>query len=232
MVHESITVDDEGIRIAYRVFGDPTARPMLLIHALGETGASWDEIVPAFSGSWRVYVPDLRGHGHSDWPETYSLELLRDDMIGFCDRLDLTAVTVVGHSLGGIVSYLLAQRRPDLVARLVLEDSPMLSPALPKRALPDRPEGPLGFDWALASAIYQQRNSPDPAWTAQLTEIRSPTLAIAGGPTSHIPHDIMVQLARRMPHCQLATIPAGHNVHEVQPAEFITAVERFLASAP
>lgn len=232
MVLKSTTVDNEGTQIAYQVCGRSAAPPMLLLHALGESGVSWDEIVPAFSGSWLVHVPDLRGHGRSDWPGTYSLELFRDDVIGFCDSLGLTDVTIVGHSLGGIVGYLLAQRRPDLVARLVLEESPLLSSALPKRDLPARPAGELHFDWALVAAIYQQRNNPDPAWIAQLSEVEVPALIIAGGPTSHVPNHLMAELARRMPHSQLVSIAAGHNVHAAKPVEFVTAVEQFLQSTP
>lgn len=203
---------------------------MVLVHGLGKRGASWDEVAEAFAATHRVYALDLRGHGDSDWPGTYSLELMRDDTIGFCDALGLAGVTLVGHSAGGIVSYLLAQVRPDLVGRLVLEEAPVLSAAVPTRAVPDRPAAPLTFDWALVEPIYQQRNNADPAWAAGLTKVAAATLAIAGGRDSHIPFACLVDLADRIPDCQLVTIPAGHDVHERRPVEFVAAVDEFLTS--
>jgi pimeloyl-ACP methyl ester carboxylesterase len=48
--------------------------------------------------------------------------LLAEDVAQLLDHLELMTVTVLGHSLGGVVGYHLAHRRPDLGARLVAED--------------------------------------------------------------------------------------------------------------
>jgi pimeloyl-ACP methyl ester carboxylesterase len=58
-------------------------------------------VAAALSGSWHVYALDLRGHGGSDWPGTYTLALLRDDVVAFLDMLELPQVTVIGYSMGG-----------------------------------------------------------------------------------------------------------------------------------
>lgn len=217
-----------GVRLAYRVWGDPGASPMVLLHALGEDGTSWDEVAAAFAGSWRVYAPDLRGHGRSDWPGDYSFGHMRDDVLDFLDVLGLDRVILVGHSLGATVAYLFAEDHPERLERLVIEDAP---PPLPRaRPVPERPDGPLPFDWDMLLAVHQQLADPDPTVWERATEITAPTLIVAGGQESHIPQDQLAETASRVPSCHLATIPAGHHVHATRPAEFIREVESFLDS--
>ena len=79
----------DEVRLAYRESGPPSAAPVVLLHALGEDSGNWNEVARALSGSWHVYAVDLRGHGRSDWPGTYSLPLLRDDVVRFLDALGL-----------------------------------------------------------------------------------------------------------------------------------------------
>ena len=216
---EDVTVN--GVRLAYRMAGEPQNPPLLLLHALGENSNSWDGIESALAERYRVYNVDLRGHGASDWPGEYSFALMRDDILGLLDALGIERATIVGHSLGGMVAYLFAEEHPDRVARLILEDPPAPVPA--NREFPAQPEGPATFDWAVVSGLFAQRNNPDPAWWERLTRITAPTLVIAGGPTSHIPQDKLAELAGRIPRGELVTIPAGHEIHVNRPAEFLAA---------
>lgn len=199
---------------------------MVLLHALGEQAASWDDVAPGLAKQFRVVTLDLRGHGASDRPGTYSFELLRDDVIGVLDHLDLRDIVLIGHSMGGAVAYLLAQAQPGRIARLVVEDTP---PPFPRtRTLPERPPGELPFDWAVVPAIVEQVNDPTLRYWKHLADITAPTLLIGGGPTSHIPQEKLVEVAKLVPDCQLVTIPAGHNIHESRPAAFAEAVLAWL----
>src|SRR6476469_4791349 len=99
-------VEVNGVRLAYTRSGRPDAPPVLLLHALGSSAATWDAVVPALADTFRVYALDLRGHGHSADPRRHSFELMRDDVVGFLDALGLDRVTVVGHSMGGMVGFL------------------------------------------------------------------------------------------------------------------------------
>jgi len=216
------------VNLSYTVDGDADAPAMVLLHGAGAVGADWDPVIPAFAKDHRVYVPDLRGHGASDWPGQYSFELMRDDVLAFLDRLDLNDVVLIGHSMGGTVAWLAAEDRPDRLRCGVLEDTPPPmpgTPPLPKRVRPDRP---LPFDWNAREAIVAQVNNPDPEWWDRAAEIRLPTLIIAGGPDSHVPQDLLAELAERIPDCRLITIPAGHHVHAERPEEFVAAVRAFL----
>lgn len=215
-----------GIRLAYEVSGIPDGPPVVLLHALGERGANWAPVMGQFAGHFRVFAPDLRGHGDSDWPGTYSFQLMCDDVLGLLDQLGLGKVTLIGHSMGGTVAYLAAMQRPDRVERLIIED--VVPPFPRERAIPERPAGSPDFDWAVVPAIIGQVNKGDPAAWDDLGAITAPTLLIGGGPESHIPQDKLAAAAARIPACELVTIPAGHRVHEARPAEFASVVLAWL----
>jgi len=216
------------IQLAYEVSGGNGAPPLVLLHALGERGADWAPVHDRFAGHFQIFAPDLRGHGNSDWPGEYTFRLMRDDVLGFLDRLGLARVTLAGHSMGGAVAYLVAMESPDRVEHLIVED---VSPPFPRdRAIPARPGGPLDFDWAVVPAIVGEVNRGDPAAWAGLAAITAPTLLIGGGPGSHIPQHRLAEAADRIPRCDLVTIPAGHLVHATRPAQFADAVLGWLGA--
>ncbi|MCI0687812.1 MAG: alpha/beta hydrolase [Sporichthyaceae bacterium] len=213
-----------NIRLAGEISGDPDTEPMILLHALGERGESWDVVRAGFDPYFRVISVDLRGHGDSDWPGVYSYELMRDDVLALLDQLDLRRVTLVGHSMGGVVAYLIAQDHPALVDRLVVEDA---VPPYPRdRPTPDRPDTPLPFDWPVVPTFLGHPGNDQ--WWDRLNRITAPLLLIGGGPSSHIPPDKLAEVAARVPDCTLLTIPVGHHIHVAAPAEFTAAVLGFV----
>ncbi|MEU6144476.1 alpha/beta hydrolase [Streptomyces sp. NPDC047081] len=232
MANEPRTVKANGITLAYRTWGPEDAPPLLLLHSRGTDGADWTVIAERLASGRpprRVYAPDLRGHGRSDWPGEYAYEAMRDDIRSFLDVLRVGPVDVVGHSLGGAVAYLLAQESPDVVRRLVLEDVPAPIPLDPPRPPAERPDGELPFDWAMIRATDEQRNAPDPVWWDHMGRITVPTLLIGGGHDSLIPQDQIATLSELVQDARLVTIEAGHLVHENRPEEFLEVVADFLA---
>ncbi len=106
--------------------GDARTDPpvLLLIHGLGGSSATWQEVMPALARRFTVIAPDLFGHGESDKPrQDYSLgahaNVARDLMIA----LGIERATVVGQSLGGGVAMQLAYQHPQRCERLVLVSS-------------------------------------------------------------------------------------------------------------
>jgi pimeloyl-ACP methyl ester carboxylesterase len=77
-------------------------------------------------------IPDLRGHGRSDYPfdlATYSIDRLAEDAAQLLAVEEISAAAVIGCGLGGIVALRLAALRPKAVIAIVLcESSPDLSP--------------------------------------------------------------------------------------------------------
>lgn len=101
-----------------REFGrDRGARTMLWIHGLGESGLCFERVLedPRLAG-WRHLVPDLPGYGRTAWPHQPHrffdlVELLGDivsDLVG-------EPVVIAGHSMGGVLALLFAERYPSLV---------------------------------------------------------------------------------------------------------------------
>ncbi|MFF1720675.1 alpha/beta fold hydrolase [Streptomyces sviceus] len=225
------TVKANGITLAYRSWGPQGAPPVLLLHCRGADGADWTRIAERLAVGprpRRVYAPDLRGHGRSDWPGAYGYEAMRDDMLGFLAVLGVDRADVVGHSLGGAVACLLAQHTPGVVRRLVLEDVPALLPLDPPRPPAPAPDTDPPFDWAMLRDTDAQRNAPNPLWWDHMGRITMPTLLIGGGPTSVIPQEEVALLASVIPDARLVTLGGGHLVHEARPAEFLAALVPFL----
>ncbi|MCS0603790.1 alpha/beta hydrolase [Streptomyces sp. LP11] len=229
--HAPRTVTAGGVTQAYRTWGPADAPPVVLLHCRGADGADWTTIAERLAAPphpRRVHAPDLRGHGHSDWPGTYRAETMAEDVHALSAALGLDRVDLVGHSLGGLVACLLAQRHPTTVRRLVLEDVGVPVPLDPPRPPARRPDGKLPFDWAMVRATDAERNAPDPRWRERMDRITAPTLVIGGGPTSLIPQEQVAQLARLIPDARLVTVDAGHLVHRTRPEEFLAAVTGFL----
>ncbi|WP_406502004.1 alpha/beta hydrolase [Streptomyces sp. NBC_01590] len=216
-----------GTRLAHRVWGDPSAPPVVLAHGRCDNSRSWTVVAEHLAAEHRVYAFDFRGHGLSDWPGRYSFELFRDDLHAFLEARNLAGATVIGHSMGAAAACLLAGREPGLIGRLVLEEMPPPFPLDPPRPPAERPEGELDFDWALVPSTDAQLNEPDPAWPELLGGITAPTLVIGGGPTSRIAQERLIRLAERMPDGRFVTIDAGHHVHTDRPEQFLAALRAF-----
>lgn len=79
-------------------------------------------IGPELARDAQVIYLDQRGAGRSDWssPEHWTLDTWVDDLVGFCDALELERPAILGTGVGGVVSLLYAARHPNRIDRLVL----------------------------------------------------------------------------------------------------------------
>lgn len=102
---------DCPVYLTMRRGGDTDGHPLLLLHGLGGTGRVWDGVIARIEPHWHWLAPDLPGHGESPpLPRGYSFgelaaEVARDVARGLDHR---RPVTVLGHSLGGVVGLTLA----------------------------------------------------------------------------------------------------------------------------
>ena len=146
--------------------GEPGARPLLLLHGLGERTPTE---APAVTDVWPgpVYGLDFTGHGASTIPSGggYSAELLMADVDTAVRHLG--DVTVLGRGLGAYVALLIAGGRPDAVRGAVLTDGPGI---IARSTGPGSPAVPTVDHFAVAP--------PDPFAMAELArDIRSPDYA-------------------------------------------------------
>lgn len=216
-----------GLTFQYRECGEPTAPPLVLLHALGTSGESWDQVATFLGEKYRVLALDQRGHGESARTSTYTFELMCEDLLHFAEAMNLQRFTLIGHSMGGTVSYLFAEAYPSRIERLIVEDTP--PPFTDKHFdVPAKPSEPLPFDWQVLPSIIQQLNEPNPEWWSRLPDIIAPTLII-GGKNSHIPQTKLQEVSRLIPNCEMVTIEgAGHFVHDDNLPAYLAAVEQFL----
>ncbi len=97
---------------------------LLLVHGLGGSWQSWLDNIASLAAGHRVVAVDLPGFGASpELPAPQSLPQQVEVLAGLLDALGLADAVVVGHSMGGLVSLLLATSHPDCVRGLVLVDA-------------------------------------------------------------------------------------------------------------
>lgn len=112
---------DDGTRLHYEVTGLRSRPPILFIQGLGADKHGWDMQRLAFSWSHRSIALDNRGAGRSDKPlDTYSLDQMVEDAITVLDDAGIETAHVVGASMGGAISQLLAIHHPERVRSLTL----------------------------------------------------------------------------------------------------------------
>ena len=220
----------DGIGLVVKTWGaeENLHPPVVLLPATAETADDWHEVASALALTRTVHSVNLRGHGGSDWPGTYSIESMASDVVGLLPQLADHPVDVIAHSLGGLIACTVAASHPRLVRRLVLEDIGLLRPR--PATVPDRPAGELEFDWRMVEQVRLEIDTPDSRWPIIIAEITAPILVIAGGPTSSMPQEHVADLARTAQNGQLVTVDAGHLVHATEPEAFLAAATTFLDS--
>lgn len=100
----------------------PTDRPKLLIaHGLFGSGRNWGVIAKRLSDSREVFAVDMRNHGVSPWFNTQSYTDMASDLAEVIEHIG-GPVDLLGHSMGGKASMVLALENPSLIRRLVVAD--------------------------------------------------------------------------------------------------------------
>lgn len=119
----------DGARVAFRVWdaADRADGPgVLLVHGGAAHSHWWDHIAPQLTPRHRVVALDLTGHGDSDKRDHYALEQWADELIAVVHAAQLgPAPVIVGHSMGGMVTYVAAHRHAAELGGIVVIDSPI-----------------------------------------------------------------------------------------------------------
>jgi pimeloyl-ACP methyl ester carboxylesterase len=107
------------INLYYEFHGK--GEPLVLIMGYGVSHIGWFLIQDKLASEHRVIVFDNRGTGRSDKPEMpYTAKMMAADVAGLLDVLDISAASVFGHSMGGMIAQEFALNYPDRLSTLIL----------------------------------------------------------------------------------------------------------------
>ena len=95
---------------------------MMILHGLFGSSDNWQTHAKKLAEYYRVILVDMRNHGHSEWSEDFSYELMVQDVFELCSELKLEKLTLVGHSMGGKVAMQFAQSHESLLDKLIVVD--------------------------------------------------------------------------------------------------------------
>jgi pimeloyl-ACP methyl ester carboxylesterase len=161
-VADRVTVLD-GVPVAYRMWGiSPNGRGIVLVHGGAAHSRWWDHIGPLLTVDRRVIAIDLSGHGDSGRRESYSFDGWAREILAVAADAGLDAPTVIGHSMGGVVTLRLAALFGSRIEGAVVIDSPVRNPAPEQHAAQDRRVfGELRVYPSREAAIARFRPVPD-----------------------------------------------------------------------
>jgi pimeloyl-ACP methyl ester carboxylesterase len=172
---QQLTIGPLGMAVASLAWGEPNARPLLLLHGVGTSAEQFWRLGPALAAAaWRVVAPDLPGHGRTGrWQGRHRFAETAADVVAFARVADLDRpdLAVVGHSWGGMVAAAIpsAGLRP---ARLVILDPPAV-PLVVIGAMADQSDERRFDDLDEAIATVTRNN---PGWDDR--DIRAKAIAL------------------------------------------------------
>ena len=233
--------------------------PILLLHGLMGSAATWRRHVDWLRTRGRVYTFDAAGHGRPA-PAELTTEAFIDDLLAALAGIDEPLI-IVGHSMGGLHGWMLAAREPHRVRGLVVEDmapdfrgrtaadwAAMIEswpqPFPTKEALLEH-FGPVAgryflesFErradgWHLHGSVQTFRDISEEwgrrEFWSQWWAVRAPTLLIEAEYTITPPGQMRL-MAQRAGARYVRVAGAGHLVHDDAPHIYRSAVEEFLAT--
>ena len=126
----AVELHTDELTLHYEDDGDPQAPPVLVLHGITQSTATWEWLVPHLADAHRVVRLDFRGHGRSGrTPGAYVFRGYVADATAICEQVLGQAAVIIGHSLGGGTAAGLAQTRAELVRGVVLEDPAIMAPS-------------------------------------------------------------------------------------------------------
>ena len=115
------SVDVGGTKFVYRELGLDTGVPVIFLNHLAAELDRWDpRVVDGIATRRRVIVFDNRGIGASEGKTPTSVEAMAHDAVAFIRALGFAQVDLLGFSLGGFISQVIAQEEPQLVRKIIL----------------------------------------------------------------------------------------------------------------
>lgn len=157
------TIRCNGLRILCRLWGSRDLPPLVLLHGLRGFSGTWRSLAAALSSRYQLIAPDQRGRGNSDWdPDcNYYTDAYLADLEALVAHFGLDRFALLGHSMGGTTSYVYADRHPEKLTALLIEDIAPGSSSVgagAKRIVAEMAALPGGFaSWDAAREYWRAR---------------------------------------------------------------------------
>ena len=98
-------------------------RHLFIIHGFLGMGDNWKSHAKKISDyNYTVHLIDLRNHGRSFWDNKFSFEIMVDDIQNYALFHNIEKFSLLGHSMGGNVSMLFAQKFPEIIEKIIIVD--------------------------------------------------------------------------------------------------------------
>ena len=153
-----------GLRLHYLDYGNLQAPPLLMLHGLSGHAHTFDMVAPQLADRYHVLSLDVRGRGESDWAPDgdYTYPSYINDVAGLCAALGFPTITLVGTSMGGLITFMTAATRPELVERAVVNDiGPEIDPRGLQRIVAYVSEAPESFADEATLLSWFRANYPE-----------------------------------------------------------------------
>ena len=118
-------IETNGIKLHTIIVG--SGEPLILLHGFPDFWYGWKNVILGLKDEFKLIVPDMRGYNLSDKPEgieNYKLEILIEDIKGLSEELGFTEFNLAGHDWGGMVSWALAEKYPEILKKLIILNAP------------------------------------------------------------------------------------------------------------
>ena len=111
----------QRLKLHYLDWGNEAAEPVLLVHGVQDHCHNWDWTSEILCQNYHVVVPDLRGHGDSQWATGSGYNNLDYvyDIAQLVEQSEMNNIHLIGHSMGGTIASLFAGLYPEKVASLI-----------------------------------------------------------------------------------------------------------------
>lgn len=235
-----------GIEMYFEATG--RGEPLVLLHGFNRSGTSWASLVPELARSYRVIVPDLRGHGRSTNPSkqfTHRQSAL--DVFALLDSLGIRQFKAMGISTGGMTLIHMATQQPSRVEAMVLIGATIYFPEQARVLMRGATVE------SLTPADYEERRQFHKRGDEQIRELQrqfhsfkdsyddmnftppflstvtARTLIVHGDRDRFFPVEIPIEMYRGIPNAELWIIPRGGHVPIFDPGvPFLQTVQPFL----
>lgn len=244
---ETATVN--GMEMYYEIRG--TGEPLVLLHGFTGSGRTWNPLLDELTKTYRVVLPDLRGHGRSTNPSgEFTHRQSARDVYALLDTLGVNRFRAMGISTGGMTLLHMATSQRERIDAMVLIGTTTYFPEQARAIMRTRtPESLTAAQLARARETHVHGDEQIRALNRQfhgfkdshddmmftpplLASIRARTLVVHGDRDEFFPVAIPVQMYESIPKAALWIVPSGGHVPifgERQP-EFLRVAKQFLAA--